>query len=157
MTLCMLRIWRSPTIRKFRWYMVAQVHDELIMEGPVGNQVEAVANIVDIIQDPMGGGILPYYLDKELELYGGKFRVELPVDYNVAHTWSECSKPSRKDGFNRQGRMKHDYPPPQSHLYGGWDKRKQQYKEPKGTTGGWFDGHLQNLAPNRGTRWGGRK
>ena len=75
----LLRLWRSPTVRKLKWFMVAQVHDEVIMEGPIGTQVEAVQHIIDLMQDPLGGGVCPYYLDKEHELYGGQLRVDLPV------------------------------------------------------------------------------
>ena len=109
----MLRLWRSPTVRKLKWFMVAQVHDEVIMEGPIGTQVEAVQHIIDLMQDPLGGGVCPYYLDKEHKLYGGQLRVDLPVSHSVAHTWHETMRLKPHGIYSRSsGKTLYDHKPP---------------------------------------------
>ena len=92
MTCAMLRLWRSPALKKMKWKIVAQIHDEVIMEGPVGYAAEAMGNIFALMEDPLGGGVFPYHVDKEKTLYGGAMRVDLPVDGKLVHTWHEAGR-----------------------------------------------------------------
>ena len=73
--MAMLNIWRSPLLKDLGWRLVLQIHDEVILEGPVQHRAAALAEVVRCMQDPFDGlGLLP-------------MRVKLEVDAKSADSW----------------------------------------------------------------------
>ncbi len=38
--MAMIKLWRSEPLRRLGWRLLLQIHDEVILEGPVGNREE---------------------------------------------------------------------------------------------------------------------
>ncbi|CAM9888723.1 unnamed protein product, partial [Laminaria digitata] len=74
----MIKIVRSPLLKKLGWKLLLQVHDEVILEGPEESAQEALAETVRCMEQPWDGVGL-----KEL-------RVDLLVDAKSAKTWYDA-------------------------------------------------------------------
>eukprot|EP00746_Dinoflagellata_sp_MGD_P167598 gnl/MRDRNA2_/MRDRNA2_98357_c0_seq1.p1 gnl/MRDRNA2_/MRDRNA2_98357_c0~~gnl/MRDRNA2_/MRDRNA2_98357_c0_seq1.p1 ORF type:complete len:1314 (+),score=275.68 gnl/MRDRNA2_/MRDRNA2_98357_c0_seq1:3-3944(+) len=72
-TAAMLELWRSPELKRLGFRQVLQVHDELLLEGPVEVAEEALSEVIRIMEDP-----LPF-----------KLAVPLVVDARISKTWGK--------------------------------------------------------------------
>mmetsp|Transcript_44532 Transcript_44532/g.127637 ORF Transcript_44532/g.127637 Transcript_44532/m.127637 type:complete len:1194 (+) Transcript_44532:58-3639(+) len=70
-TMAMLKVDESKTLKKMGFRQVLQVHDEIILEGPSEVAEEALTEVLRIMEDP-----LPF-----------PFKVPLRVDARIADTW----------------------------------------------------------------------
>lgn len=70
----MLKLGGSARFRQLGWRMILQVHDEIISEGPEESKEEAMAIVLDCMQNPLDAKLL----------------VDLTVDANMAKTWYEA-------------------------------------------------------------------
>jgi len=69
----MIKIERSPLLKRLGWIMLLQIHDEVILEGPEETAEEAYAEVIECMQQPWGFGL------EEME-------VPLLVDGTCVHT-----------------------------------------------------------------------
>jgi len=74
MTLAMLKIKRSPVLRELGYRMLLQIHDEVILEGPIEHAAAAQAELVACMEQPFDDA-LPSLL------------VSLVVDAKTAPNW----------------------------------------------------------------------
>ena len=71
----MLLLHANEELRSLGWQMLLQIHDELILEGPIEHKDRALEIVVGVMSRPM----------EEMEL-----EVELVVDAKVATNWMEA-------------------------------------------------------------------
>mmetsp|Transcript_10885 Transcript_10885/g.32322 ORF Transcript_10885/g.32322 Transcript_10885/m.32322 type:complete len:124 (+) Transcript_10885:3-374(+) len=72
--MAMLKVHRHERLRALGWYMVLQVHDELILEGPEESKEEALAIVIDCMEKP----------------FKQPLSVDLTVDAKSAKTWYDA-------------------------------------------------------------------
>ena len=77
MTLAMLKIARSPTLKELGYKLLLQIHDEVILEGPHEHAAAAKAEVVACMEQPFDAS-LP------------SLRVPLVVDAKTADNWYEA-------------------------------------------------------------------
>jgi DNA polymerase-1 len=73
--MAMLKLWRSEKLKALGWRLLLQIHDEVILEGPVGSKDEALAEVRALMENPFDGRGLTNLL------------VHLDVDAKSADTW----------------------------------------------------------------------
>lgn len=71
----MLGLRAHPMLQRLGWRVILQVHDEIILEGPVGSVDDALPVVTRVMKSPLEG----------VELL-----VELPVDAKAARTWYDA-------------------------------------------------------------------
>eukprot|EP00884_Botryococcus_braunii_P003367 jgi/Botrbrau1/13030/Bobra.0389s0021.1 len=81
-TAAMLAIARDDTLRDLGFKMLLQVHDEVILEGPKENALDAQQRLVYLMAHP--------FYDAASGTYHNPLRVELVVDSKIADTWYEA-------------------------------------------------------------------
>jgi DNA polymerase-1 len=69
----MIKIHIDPILTGLGWFMVMQIHDEVVMEGPSESAETALARLTELMENP---------LDEPL-------RVALTVDAKIVSTWYE--------------------------------------------------------------------
>ena len=69
----MVKIYQNEEIREYKWKMIHQIHDEIIMEGPE----EHSQRVLQLMKEIMG-----HPLDDDL-------RIELDVDAKICNNWYE--------------------------------------------------------------------
>lgn len=69
--LAMLKLEKHSRLREIGWFMILQVHDELICEGPEEHATEALKIIRECMEHPLATDLL----------------VALPVDAKIGKTW----------------------------------------------------------------------
>lgn len=74
-TEAMIKVHRNEDLKKLGFTMILQVHDELLLEGPLENAEAAKSILVELMEHP--------FLD-DFEL-----SVPLPVDAKISATWME--------------------------------------------------------------------
>ena len=80
-TLAMVEVARDKRLRELGYTMLLQVHDEIIMEGPLQSADEAQRRLVHIMSHP--------FRDENGKLVN-KLDVELSVDSDKARSWYEA-------------------------------------------------------------------
>jgi DNA polymerase-1 len=77
MTLAMIKISRSETLKKLGYKLLLQIHDEVILEGPEEFALEAKAEVVACMERPFDEALPP-------------MKVDLLVDAKTAGNWYEA-------------------------------------------------------------------
>eukprot|EP00929_Paragymnodinium_shiwhaense_P118356 TRINITY_DN90289_c0_g1_i1.p1 TRINITY_DN90289_c0_g1~~TRINITY_DN90289_c0_g1_i1.p1 ORF type:complete len:1117 (-),score=248.73 TRINITY_DN90289_c0_g1_i1:158-3481(-) len=72
----MLKVHHDEALRKLGFFMVLQIHDELVLEGPEEHAEEALERLRELMEHP--------FLD------GKELRVPLPVDACIVQNWGEA-------------------------------------------------------------------
>ena len=70
----MVRIHRDDYLRELGFKLLLQVHDEVILEGPEGKAKEALARLIELMENP---------LDEPL-------KIKLEVDAKIAGNWYDA-------------------------------------------------------------------
>ena len=73
----MIKINKSPILKKLGWILLLQVHDEVMLEGPEETAEEAFKEVIKLMENPW---------DEGLE----KTKVPLLVDGSYADNWYEA-------------------------------------------------------------------
>ena len=40
--MAMIKLWKSETLKRLNWKLVLQIHDEVILEGPIEHKDEVI-------------------------------------------------------------------------------------------------------------------
>lgn len=73
--MAMLKIWDSQVLKDLGWILLLQIHDEVILEGPIEHRDAAMAEVLNCMENPFDGlGLHP-------------MRVKLEVDAKSANSW----------------------------------------------------------------------
>ena len=75
-TLAMLKLNASQPLKDMGYMLILQIHDEIVMEGPLEHLDDAIGEITNCMQNPFPNGWAP-------------LRVALDVDARHAHNWMD--------------------------------------------------------------------
>jgi len=72
--MAMINLWSSTTLQELGWKLLLQIHDEVILEGPIESKDAAMAEVRRCMEDPYDDVLKP-------------LRVHLDVDAKCAPSW----------------------------------------------------------------------
>jgi len=73
--MAMIKLWKSPVLKELGWKLLLQIHDEVILEGPIESKDEAMKEVRSCMERPHdGNGLYP-------------LSVTLDVDAKSADSW----------------------------------------------------------------------
>lgn len=50
--MAMIKLWKSEVLRRLGWKLLLQIHDEVILEGPVESRDEAMREVRAVMENP---------------------------------------------------------------------------------------------------------
>jgi DNA polymerase-1 len=53
--MAMIKLWKSPLLKQLRWKLLLQIHDEVILEGPIETKDAAMKEVRDCMENPFDG------------------------------------------------------------------------------------------------------